>query len=390
MKITIPDSLAALGLPSLMSQRAWLSFIYVISLGCLFIYMRRIGLDMFGGFAFALSAVVFISTLYNFSNIDKWANVLLPCSGVIAITAVLYKDHYRELLWGVMLASVIYLLLNLVFIIICFFNFEQTNFNYLFFNYKNSTFMIIFPALACSLLLDVERGKKCSARTVGIAVVCLAETLVAYSATTLVAVLVTMIALALAQIKRLRPFVNGATVLGLYLVSFVLIVVARLHNFSLFFISGVLGKTITFTGRTDIWDEAFGVLLGNSHFITGYGADYVLEVLPPAEVPGEFYAHNDFLHYFMMGGVFAALCYIVLLVLVSHSLYRARECDASVSLSAIFAGLSMIALMESTVCVGSCFLLAIAYYRTREYAMASRKPPRHATSMEGWPRSYLR
>lgn len=360
LKPDVPATLAFFGLPPLFSQSTWNVIIVALALMGLLVYMRKVGLDAFGGCAVGFAAIIFLSTMYNNGDLVLWATQLLPCLFAVLIVAALAREHGRNLLQGMFIAASFYLVCNLVFLLrqpeIISFNAVDD----LFTGYRNSTFHMAIPAFGCSILLDAKNGKRFSIRSLTVYLLALFEMIVGYSATSVCAFAFLGLIVFIVQFRRVRSLLNGAVLASTYITLFMGLVILRVQNGLGFFIEGVLGRNLTFTGRTAIWDRALELLTGNA-LVAGYGMPYNLTVMTSG---GEkaFYAHNDFLHIGLLGGVGALAIIIVLIVLAARRLFLCRREIGAAYVSAILFAFAIIGLMESVLCVGSAFFLAVAYY----------------------------
>lgn len=360
LKPDAPVTLAFFGLPPLFSQSTWNVIIVALALVGLLVYMRKVGLDVFGGCAVGFVAIIFLSTMYNNGDLALWATQLLPCLFAVLIVAALAREYGRNLLQGMFIAASFYLVCNLVFLLR---QSEIISFNAmddLFTGYRNGTFHTAIPAFGCSILLDARSGKRFSIRSLTVYLLALFEMIVGYSATSVCAFAFLGFIVFLVQFRRVRSLLNGAVLASTYIALFMGLVILRVQDGLGFFIEGVLGRSLTFTGRTAIWDRALELLTGNA-LVAGYGMPYNLTVMTSG---GEraFYAHNDFLHIGLLGGVGALAIIVVLIVLAARGLFLCRREIGAAYVSAILFAFAIIGLMESVLCVGAAFFLAVAYY----------------------------
>lgn len=361
-KPSVAQSLEYLGLPSPFSSVTYNVIILAISIAFAALYFRTVGLDFFGGAAFAFFAITALATVSNRGDLTFWAVESLPCLGAALGVGALWRRFARELLEGVILACALYLALNLFFLL---FGADASSgsTNYLFYGYRNTTFRIAIPAFACSLLLDSVRGSRPSARTLIIFLIGLLEMVVAYSATSVCGFAAMAVAIALSYSCKIRRYLNGATVLGAYIVFFIGVIVLRVQEYLGFAIEGVLGRTTTLTGRTYIWNEVFHLLDG-IHFIKGYGESYIWNSIA---VDGTTYmhAHNELLHVLMLGGVFAAITFVIMIGATAFHMYRQRHDFGSSVLSAALLAYCIIGVAEVTFFSSTFLMLAIMYYYCR-------------------------
>lgn len=187
------------------------------------------------------------------------------------------------------------------------------------------------------------------------------ELAVAYSATAMCAfALMGVLWMALRFDKKGR-ILNAVTYAGGYCALFLGFVVMRVQNMLGFIIEPVLQRSVTFTGRTEIWDGAFQHIFSGSHFLTGYGTGYMRSLLNAAGGTQK-HAHNDLLNVSLLGGVGAALSLVAMVVLAVQNLYRGRASHLAASLSIGLAGFLLTSLVEVSMCAGLCFVLAFSFY----------------------------
>ena len=298
---------------------------------------------------------------------------MLPCAAAALSTSALCLRRRSEFLWAMFAASALYLFANLVFAVIEMTHDGSLSFDYLFYGYRNSTFMVALPALASSLALDALAGRRVTIRTVVTCLVSLLELYIGYSATSLCAFVVVI--LLVLVIQRIDPyrFVNGLTVAVVYVALFVGLVVFRLQNIGEFFIQGVLGRSTTFSGRTYIWDQALTDVANGAHWLFGYGIDHSLIVSMP-DGQYAFYAHNDLLQFMMIGGLLLTIVWLAFLGIVLLRLYKKRSFRLAACFSAVILGYCIIGLMEcSFMNPGAFAVIALAYcWWSGEEALPSR------------------
>lgn len=361
LKPNVGATLSFFELAPLFSRPMWYTILVAVSIGILFIYMRRVGVDLFGGIAMGFGAVVFLSTIYSTGDLSWWAMQIAPCVAAVLVVAAFARQYGRNLLQGMFIASSFYLICNLVFLLqqpdlLRFDAYEE-----LFFGYRNITFRIAIPAIICSALLDVCDGKRFSVRTATVYCLSLLEILAGYSATSASALLLMGLVMLLIQAKRTRPLFNGAVYVVMYLVIFLAVIVFRLQDKLSFVIENLLGRTVTFTGRTFIWDNVFQ-LLDLSHLIKGYGMSYMDNAIVVNGVTYQ-HAHNELLHIILLGGIGALLFFSLLIFLAVRKLYQHRRDLFSALLSTALLGFAIIGLFEVVCYPGSFFLLALSYYQ---------------------------
>ena len=360
LKPTLTHTFEFLNIPLSYSQSTCNTLVFLIGIVFICIYARRIGIDLFGGCAIALVGAVGLSTMFNQGDMSVWVNDWIPCLAVALVVGALAKTRPRELLRSFFFACTFYVLCNLVYILQVFGGFQFDVTENLFYSYRTATWRIAIPASVCSVLLDNMDGRCFSVRSGTVFLVCFAELLVGYTATSALAFVILGVLVALVQLKVVRRILNGVVYLAGYLAAFVSIVILRLQEHLGFIIEGVLHRSLTFTGRTAIWDVSMQ-LLGNSHLFTGYGASYVWNAIV---VDGQVFkhAHNELLHVLLAGGAIALVALLAMMAIAALQLFRSRRLLSSAVLAAGLGCLLLIGLVEELTYPAFFFLLALAAY----------------------------
>lgn len=364
LKPNAPETLEYFGLNSPVSLVTWQVLLVALSCGLMAFYFRVVGLDLFGGLVLALFVIIALATISNRGDMTSWVFDSFPCMALALFVGASWKTgRVEQLLKGAMLASTFYLIANLVLLLLGGQLFSADPVTDLFYGYRNITFRVAIPAFSCSLVLDSMHRDGPSVRSWLIFAVSLAEMLIAYSATSVCGMAVMGVLVFSSRFGRLRRFFNGLTGLCFYAAAFLGIVVFRVQDYAAPVIENVLGRSVTLTGRTFIWDEVFQLLDG-IHLVKGYGQSYIWNALV-VNNEAFMHAHNEFLHVFMLGGVVGAAVFVTILVLVAWHLFRYRASFGAACLSATLFAYLVIGLAETTLFPSSFFLLAVMYYYCR-------------------------
>ena len=169
-----------------------------------------------------------------------------------------------------------------------------------------------------------------------------------WAATGLMGTAVALVFLLCFYQRRLQTLFNFSTTMLLAFGLFYCVVVFRLQDLFAFFIEGVLHKGLSFTGRTDIWDEAIAMFLLSPFLGYGYTSTGKVYRL----VKGKYYhAHNAFLEILVEGGLGAMMGYLFMLERAGKQLlvYRKHDyaCLISAGLMASFLMMSMESYLDS-------------------------------------------
>ena len=124
-------------------------------------------------------------------------------------------------------------------------------------------------------MLDVLAGHRCSVRSALLYIVAVLQCLISYSAASAAALFVLAAFMVVVRFRGVRPFVNGLSCLG---VCGILSLLACAGGVLLAADRGVQGKTLTFAGRTFIWDSVLGLMAGK-HLLVGYGSSIQFNIV---------------------------------------------------------------------------------------------------------------
>lgn len=207
-----------------------------------------------------------------------------------------------------------------------------------FLGHKNLFINYMLLGLLISVLNDIVNECTCSIKTATMVVASLIALTLSYSATSVV-VYVTFCILIICGRRQWRSILNGRTIAIVSMLLLVFVVILRLQDYVAWFITGVLGKDLTFTGRTIIWDQEIDAI--RSNFLLGVGVNsyQVIGFLYNGAIN---HGHCFYLYIAYQGGIFALLLFFITCLLAICRLERRKGDFGS---RAIYAGLSCYLLM---------------------------------------------
>ena len=215
----------------------------------------------------------------------------------------------------------------------------------------------IFPAIMLAFLYDSTSSRRWGWRSIIAVGTGLLQIAFLHVATALVG---TAIAAITYIVVALRPHGRGllsmraVTVGGIAIT--LLVVVARIHLLFTSLIEGTLGKSLTLTGRTDIWDAALPILADSPLF--GYGINHEFGRFAPGPDGGLWQAHNQYLQIMHDGGLLAVGLFLALLWVASTRMdHSACDPRARAALTAIYAAMSVMAVSEIYIYNMALFIL---------------------------------
>lgn len=139
----------------------------------------------------------------------------------------------------------------------------------------------------------------------------LASMLFVWSGTGVIGLSIMMVYVYLVNRGKLAKSVNYWLCLILGVIAFFSIVIFRIAEYFSDFIINVLGKDITFTGRTILWDQA--LLLIAKRPVCGYGV-YDYDLLVSAANGQAYSAHDTVLQLMLMGGLISLIGFFIVVI----------------------------------------------------------------------------
>ena len=176
-----------------------------------------------------------------------------------------------------------------------------------------------------------------------------------WSATNIVAVFVFFISL---LISKKFKIANIVSYVGVYLVSFVSIVLFNAQYLLSFLIVDVLHKSLNLSLREYVWRDFKNEIVKSP--IMGFG--YQNDLLYNPEQKRMLYAHNHILQELFNGGIVMYLIYIWFVILPAKKLWENRDNEISKALSSIIFAILIHCLCESVSVSLFVFIFTIAYH----------------------------
>lgn len=333
---------------------------YIAIAICFALYFWKVRIDVFGLLAIAYWLVMMLSTLLMDASLWACARTYLPMVASMLLVRALFGTCKKQLLWAVLVLSVGYLVINLV----GFLSFpEGTVFLHLtessgFLGNRNGFPRFFLLAICSSAILDCIAFRKVSLRTAAVVVLCVTQAAVTPSATGSVALFLVIAGIPIVRWTAIGRHFNILGYAVAYAAVFFSVVVFRLQSFFAPLLTGGLGRDITFSGRTAIWDEIINRLSDPLHFFIGYcgNPDPILYYYYPITT-----GHNAVLDVMYNGGVVALAVSLVLCGLVGVNLYKYRSLSEPAIVSLFLGAFLVLGITEHIVCVPLCFFVAYGF-----------------------------
>ena len=223
---------------------------------------------------------------------------------------------------------------------------------------RNGFSPLFIPLLIFSYIYSGMNDKKYTPMTLFFTMIVSVSILITWSATGVAGLAMLLLFILLIYGRKIASLFNSLTLSVIYIAAFLGIIVFRLQYVFSFIIEKLLHKSMTFTGRTDIWDIALRLIKRSPLF--GYG---VYEGHGLIFVRGQYYyAHNAVLEVLLQGGAVSLIFYGAIFASAAVSLYKYRKQKPAQILSfGIFTVLTMM-LMEAYSTIWIFSLPVIACY----------------------------
>lgn len=327
--------------------------------------IRRRRIDTFSVLGLSVPLMVCLSVFLN-SGFEKcslyaqWVYDWMPLAVGVLVVAVARRKDLRALLWSILIITSILSVVNTGYT----FMFpgglsaggEET---YMFYGHKNVSIHFIALSVGTSAVLAARSPYIGIARTLLLYVLGVYQCVVAYSATSMLALVLLGVMLLLALNGHSRKYINGLYGVIAYGALFVAFVVLRLQTVFAPIVEDVLHKSLTFTGRTYVWDGVISMMHG-PNLLYGYGTAPRFHLLF-----NEFrysHPHNELLSVFLSGGLIALLLYVTFVLMACYALFKNRSSLTASIWSAVVIAFMVIAFAEPFYSISWGLALAIGYY----------------------------
>lgn len=202
---------------------------------------------------------------------------------------------------------------------------------------------LLIPLLIYAFVYSSISGRKITGKVFFFTAVVSATILITWSATGVAGLVLFLLFVLFVYGKKSAMLFDSLNLAVIYIAAFFGIIVFRLQSAFSFIIEDLLHKSISFTGRTDIWDIA--IMLIKRSPVIGYG---VYEGHGLIFIRGQYYyAHNAVLEVLLQGGVLSLVFYLLIFVIAASVLYKYRKLKASQILSFGIFTVMVMMLMEA-------------------------------------------
>lgn len=290
-------------------------------LGVWFVYFyQKVSLFFVGIVFFEVWRV--LATIYCGGNYTSLFLAIFNALAICLVVEMGLKTDPDALLDGASFTLGLFVLINFATIILFpqgMYEFNTFTQNY-FLGYRNNSIMLFFPAIIFSIVRSLRKYNKLTLSSFVITAVSFATVILAFSATSVIGMTVFILFLLLALINKMPNFLNIITYLAINIAYFFGVIILRLQEAFAFIIVDMLGRDLTFTGRTKIWDCALAAFAKSPVFGVGE-----IENQASRDLIGATHAHNYYLDLLYKSGLPGFLIFFAILIICGVALYRNRK-----------------------------------------------------------------
>lgn len=336
----------------------------ISAFGAIALYVRFADKRLYDLVGISVPLLILLSTFLNAgiesaTDYKLWVDDWLPFLTAVLLVGFARSGRIVDLVQALLLVTALLSVANFIFVLLCPAGLAVGGLmdSVYLLGHKNVAIYAIVPSVGASLILDAWEGRRCSARSAALYAIGFAQCLIAYSATSVVALVVLLAFFVICLPASVRGKVTMLYGLVAYGIISAAILVFRLQTIAAPIIEGVLHKSLTFTLRTDVWDGVMSLMAQKP--LLGYG----LSLRGHLEFNGFVYAHphNELLSVLLAGGFACLVLYVLFLTLSALTLYRMKGSFAAAALSiSVFAFLA-VGLMEPLYTIAWPMLVALCY-----------------------------
>jgi O-antigen ligase len=285
-----------------------------------FYFYQKVSLFFVGIVFFEVWRV--LATIYCGGNYTSLFLAIFNALAICLVVEMGLKTDPDALLDGASFTLGLFVLINFATILLFpqgMYEFNTFTQNY-FLGYRNNSIMLFFPAIIFSIVRSLRKYNKLTLSSFVITAVSFATVILAFSATSVIGMTVFTLFLLLALINKMPNFLNIITYLAINIAYFFGVIILRLQEAFAFIIVDMLGRDLTFTGRTKIWDSALAAFAKSPVFGVGE-----IENQASRDLIGATHAHNYYLDLLYKSGLPGFLIFFAILIICGVALYRNRK-----------------------------------------------------------------
>lgn len=341
----------------------WISrviFIFDVGFYGIFIFWQKHKINKLEIFVFGLLSVIFVINIIDKGNIRNLLSSIYPLIGLIIFLDVAFNKNFKNCI--IVLFHLFFVLLTVNLVQMFFLN-DLIGENVYILGYRNQLGTVLLIAIFISHLYSRYRS---NFYFYSILLISLLTTIFGGSMNNLIALTIIFVYILLPQ-KKLKHFIDNLSaikVIGVYIVFFGLIVIMHIQNIFSPIIEQVFHRSVSFSGRTYLWDAAITKIIEKP--ILGYGRSsdtnyFTVDYFNQNGTIRYFSAHNTLIQYFYEFGIIPIILILISLVYFCSIIKRFKLQEMNLFFIILFSML-IIFMMEALPIDGIYILLAVAYF----------------------------
>lgn len=273
--------------------------------------------------------VLVFSTLVNKADVLRVIMYMIVNLSIIAIIEMSLKEENLYRLDIIFISYFVLILINFILLIIFPDGlYIQAGDRGNFLNIDNLLGHILILNIMLSLINIVEkRYMKISIINL---IICILTVLITWSVTAVVSVGIFIVLMLFKKNKFLTKIVNINVLLVMYCIFWVIVIFNGNSSFLGNFVTNVLKKDLTFSGRTYVWDEFFYYIKNNDiDLFFGNGVQSTNQIFV-RHFKGFLHLHNQFYNIIYEGGLFSLIIYVFMILDASQKIVKSYRKDSLV------------------------------------------------------------
>lgn len=319
----------------------------------------------FVGGILALAAFVLIATLVGFQSPRNWLGQWAPRVVVVILVMIASRENLNCIISASIILTAVLCSINLITVVAYPDGLYQTSSTFAgdnyFLGHRNGTSGIIIQMIFSSMLMDNidEEDFTISIRTIVLYVIGFIQSVVAFSATTVIALLVVCIGCFILHSKKLEKVICPIEACLVAVIGNLGIVVFRVQELVAPLIELLLHRDATLSSRTIIWDKTFE-LISWPHTILGRGIDGHNQIVINETTIAS--AHNECLNILLQSGIIGFAAYLVVLGSVIVAAIKTSSTVLSRVASLLLTTIFIIGITYVTSSTAVYLMLALLYF----------------------------
>lgn len=308
--------------------------------------------------------ILFLSTLVNDGNLRRLIMTMYPTISMCALIEIGMRKSPRNLLKSFIYLLGFFSIVNFIMLIVSPDHYPID----MYFMGLSNQMALAFIILSVCLILYSYNYKTIKKLTYLFLILNTITILIIWSGNNIIAWGLFLLSLLLLRIKEIKRIINFRTVIIAFIIIYIGIVIIRIQNWGIFkyLIEDVLGKDVTLSFRTNIWDIVLSLIKEKP--LIGHGIKdtvnlfyiYLVRQNRPT-VDSTFSGHNQLLQTMYEGGL-ASLFVIFMLLFISGK--KLMKVDSKQMAGVITAGIfSVLVIMMAESCGidAVVILMSLAY-----------------------------